>query len=113
MIAVLPETFKDLVPLATMWAQPTEKARDEVRWMASKEEFAAIYQAISSRLDEILEFLDRFSLTEMPADVRRLYLLVAAYAEAAPHHELYQGSNEVPYSFDKRRFIPRHAEELS
>lgn len=32
-------------------------------------------------------------------------------AEAAPHHELYGGSPQVPFSFDARRFVPEHGGE--
>ena len=44
---------------------------------------------------------------EDPAAYNAL-MLASAYAEAAPHHELYGGSAEVPHSFDARRFVPEH-----
>lgn len=110
--APLPAAFADLAPLAERWARPTENARSAVRWSASAEDFAGFYGAMMPRLDAILAALAAHELGAMPADAETLYQLAAAFAEAAPHHELYRGSASVPHSFDARRFVPAHGDSI-
>jgi hypothetical protein len=105
---VLPAGFEDLAPLAQQWARPSENARSDVRWGASSEAFAAFYTAFMPRLDAVLAYLLAFPPTGMPDEARSLFDLTCAFAEAAPHHELYGGSARVPNSFDARRFVPAH-----
>ncbi|KEQ52128.1 hypothetical protein [Sphingobium chlorophenolicum] len=101
----LPAPFADLAPFAAQWARPSENARSEIRWSASKDDFKALYDAMMPRLDDILALLSQHPATGMPEDVHNLFLLACAFAEASPHHELYGGSSAVPYSFDARRFV--------
>ncbi|WP_176593413.1 hypothetical protein [Sphingobium sp. EM0848] len=102
---LLPAPFTDLAPLAAHWARPSENERSEIRWSASAADFRALYEAMMPRLDDILALLSQHPATDMPEDVRNLFLLACAFAEASPHHELYGGSSAVPYSFDARRFV--------
>lgn len=104
----LPAGFEDLAPLAHQWARSSENARSDVRWSASSEAFAAFYAAFMPRLDDVLTYLSAFPPSAMPDDARALLDLTCAFAEAAPHHELYGGSARVPHSFDARRFVPAH-----
>lgn len=104
----LPAPFADLAPFAARWARPTEIERGKIRMAASAADFEQFYQAVMPRLEVILDLLAKYKLDAMPPDVRRLFDLACAFAEAAPHHELYGGSAEVPHSFDAKRVVPTH-----
>jgi len=109
----LPAGFENLVPFAEKWAKPTESGRNAVRWSASADDFARFYEAFMPRLPATLALLDTIALDAMDEAQTHLFLLAAAFAEAAPHHELYGGSAEVPFSFSARRFVPAHGETPS
>ena len=109
----LPAAFADLAGLAARWARPTEKARSEIRWAASPADFAAYYEAMMPHLDAILAHLATCPLEGMSEADTNLFCLATAFAEAAPHHELYKGSADVPFSFSARRFVPGHGDAPS
>lgn len=110
---LLPHDFAELAPFARIWARPTENARSEIRWSASPADFASFYAAVMPRLSEILDSLSTVPLRGMDEAQENLFCLAVAFAEAAPHHELYRGSPDVPFSFSARRFVPGHGEALS
>jgi hypothetical protein len=107
-VHLLPAPFASLQALAERWARSTENARTAVRQNASATDFAEFYEAMMPRLAEVLALLGTFKPGQMPEDVAALFYLATAFAEAAPHHELYGGAAKVPYSFDAARFIPTH-----
>lgn len=107
---IFPPAFEGLETIAQKWAKPTETARDEIRWNATSEEFAAFYETVIPHIDAILDFLSTRQPEDLDKAERRLFYLACAFAEASPHHELYKGSAEVPFSFDARRFVPAHGE---
>lgn len=107
---ILPAGFADLAPLAEQWARPTENSRSAIRWQANAADFAAFYAAMLPRLPEILETLARLPLNGLDEPETNLFNLTAAFAEAAPHHELYGGSADVPFSFAAHRFQPGHGD---
>lgn len=104
----LPQGYEDLAGFAAKWARSTEHARSEIRWAASAADFAAFYEAMMPRLPAILADLGKLPLDGMDEAQTNLFCLAAAFAEAAPHHELYGGSPDVPFSFSARRFVPGH-----
>lgn len=108
--ARLPAGFADLAPFAERWGKASENERNAVRWNASAADFSALYEAMMPRLDEILAILSDRPAPELAEEEQRLFLLACAFAEASPHHELYRGSAEVPFSFDARRFVPAHGD---
>lgn len=112
-LAILPEKFADISHLVDTWARPSENARSEIRWTASKEDFQSLYDQMMPRLDDVLQTLSAYPADDMPADVRNLFMLACAFAEASPHHELYNGSSAVPYSFDARRFVRTDGDSIS
>ena len=108
---ILPAGFEDLAPVAARWARPTENERNALRFEAGAADFAAFRDAMAPRLEALLDYLkDCPPSPEEPAQ-RNALMLACAYAEAAPHHELYGGSAEVPFSFDARRFVPDHGND--
>ena len=101
----LPARFGQLEYLAEKWALPTENQRSARRWSASAEEFQEFYDAVVPCINEILAYLDQFSLEGMPEEALKLFHLALALAEAAPHVEFYKGAAKVPHSFDARRML--------
>lgn len=106
----LPEGFADLEPLAQIWARPTENARNVVRYAATASDFAAFHETLFPRLGALLAYLGDCPAQPETAEQRNALMLACAYAEAAPHHELYGGSSEVPFSFDAHRFVADHGD---
>lgn len=109
----LPQGFEDLSPVARTWARPTENGRSEIRWGAGAADFAAFHATVMPRLPQILGYLNDVPLDAMDEAQTNLFCLAAAFAEAAPHHELYGGSPDVPFSFSARRFVPGHGDTVS
>lgn len=109
----LPAGFEPFGGLAARWARPTEGERSLVRWAASKQDFADFYAAFMPKLDDALRLLADYPLDGPEGPLRNLFELVCAFAEAAPHHELYGGSAAVPHSFSAQRFVPAHRDRPS
>lgn len=109
----LPAAFSDLTPFAEQWGRATENDRSRIRWGASAADFASLYAAVMPRLPDILEELANCALDGMDEAQTNLFNLAAAFAEAAPHHELYGGSADVPFSFAAPRFQPGHGDAAS
>lgn len=108
----LPAGFEDLQPLADRWARPTENARNAVRYAASAADFADFHARMMPRLDDLFALLRQCPPSPDDAGDNLALQLLCAFAEAAPHHDLYGGSPQVPFSFDARRFVPDHGDVL-
>lgn len=107
----LPEGFAGLEAMARKWARPTEDERSAIRYASCAQDFAQFHEAMMPRLPGLLERLAGYDLSPADPAENRALQLVCAFAEAAPHHELYGGSAQVPFSFDARRFVPEHGAE--
>lgn len=107
----LPAEFSDLADLAAKWGLPTENQRSAVRWSATPQEFADLYDRVMPKLEAILVRLAQCSPENMDEAESSLFLLAAGFAEASPHHELYNGSSAVPFSFAAERFRAMHGEQ--
>lgn len=110
-IPQMPAGFEDLAPMAARWARPTENQRNALRFEAIAADFAALDAVMKPRLDALLAYLAGLPAEPAEEADRNALMLACAYAEAAPHHELYGGSAQVPFSFDARRFVPDHGDE--
>lgn len=104
----LPKSFEVLEPLVASWSLPTQNARQQKRIHASKGELRAFYEAMLPRLEDVLAYVDKYPLGELPAEAERLFGLALSLAEVAPHIELYGGDPKVPHSFDETRFVADH-----
>lgn len=102
---MLPDRFRDLEPLASRWALPTEAERHALRLTSTIAELRALYDALMPRIDDILAYLSEFQLESLSAEARNLLHLSFSLAEIGPAVELY-GQPEVPDGYDSRRFIP-------
>ncbi len=84
MSAVLPPEFADLEPF-TDWCLADESARYAKRLSSNMIEMQAFYNAITARAEEALTYCDKFTLGELPDDVRHLmYLLYAMITVSFP-----------------------------
>lgn len=106
----LPEPFTDLEVLAADWSLATQREREQKRAASSADELKTVYDVLLARLDPILEYLNTYRLTELPADAQRLFHLTLSFAEIAPFVECYGGAPTVPNSFDESRFHALHAD---
>jgi len=74
--SLLPPEFADLEPYAEQWCLPTETERFERRMASDMDEMGAFYAAFTPRLEEAIEFCDKYPLDELPDDVARLLQLI-------------------------------------
>jgi hypothetical protein len=109
-MTLLPDGFEKLADLLPIWALPTENARSEKRWRSTPRDFQSFYDAMMPELPRILDLLSRYPLAGAPAEVESLYRLTMAFAEVAPHTEMYGNSAKVPNSFEAARFVAAHGE---
>ncbi len=104
---LLPEAFRDLEPYVASWALATERERSAKRQTSTMAELRAFYDAVLPRMEEILAYMARFPLDNIPDDVRRLFFLTLSLAEVAPAVELF-GQPSVVDGCDIARFVPTH-----
>lgn len=108
----LPEQFQQLQKFANIWALPTELQRSEQRWIANEAQYQDFYDAMLPILDDVLAYLDQYQIGAIPENVLPLYHLALAFAESAPHTELYANQSQVPNSFEASRFQAAHGNEI-
>ena len=101
----LPERFVDLEPFLD-WSVEPESARTARKVNASMDEVRAFYDAMMPRLDEVLEYLERYFGKSMPTPAHRLYLLSLSLVGVATLVELYE-QREVVEACDPLRFVPQ------
>jgi hypothetical protein len=74
--ARLPAAFADLEAFAATWCLATESERYARRMSSSMDEMQAFYDAFFSRVNEAVDYCDKFPLDDLPDDARRLLQLV-------------------------------------
>lgn len=94
-----------LVAKHETWNRPTHDERWAARRRATPQELREFYDDVRPLLRDILAECDRFPLGELPETHYGLLNLAFAFAEVAPHVELYGGSAKVPNSFDEAKFV--------
>lgn len=99
----LPSGFSDLERFAD-WMLPTTVERNRKRLASSMDEISALYNALLPRLEEVLAYLDQFSLEEMPQDALRLLFLTLSLAEVSIGVELFH-EPKVTGGCDPARFV--------
>ena len=102
--ATLPAQFNELERFVEEWALPTQAERHRRRLSSSIEALRALYDAIVPRMDEIIGYLNQFTVEEQPSDARRLFYLTMSLAEIAMAVELFKQPAVVD-GFDPRRFL--------
>jgi hypothetical protein len=75
---LLPSAFAELEDYARIWCLPTETERWNARVSAAMPELRDFYDAFFPRLEEAIEYCDKFPLDNLPDDV--LHLLQMIYS---------------------------------
>ena len=104
--ARLPEQFRDLEQWLA-WSLETEGERSDQRQASTMEDITAFYGAMLARMEEVLPYLEQFSLEELPDDAQRLFYLTLSLAEVAPAVEQF-GQPSVVDGHDIKRFVATH-----
>lgn len=102
----LPDQFADLEPFAA-WSLATERERSRRRLASTMPEIQAFYGAILPRAAAIIEYLNGFSLDEMPLREKALFHMLLSLAEVANAVEIFQQPGVID-GFDPERFTPKH-----
>ena len=89
MSALLPPEFAEFEKYAAHWCLPTETERFERRMASDMDEMGAFYAAFSARLDEAIEFCDKYPLDELPENVQRLLQLIHSYVMVSMAVEIF------------------------
>ncbi|MBM4256515.1 MAG: hypothetical protein FJ147_11560 [Deltaproteobacteria bacterium] len=109
---LLPSQFSDLEPLAEKWAFATQNQREACRRARTPGEIRELYDVLLTRMDAILDYLNQFTLENMPPEAQRLMYLTFALAEVAPYVECYNSNPWVPDSFEDIRMVAVHGERV-
>ena len=72
----LPSAFAELEAFAEKWCLPTEAERWNMRMATSMLVMREFYEAFSPRLEEAIEYCDKFPLDDLPDDALNLLHLV-------------------------------------
>jgi hypothetical protein len=73
---LLPSALAELEPYARTWCLPSEAERWDRRMASSMGEMGEFYDAFFPRLEEAIEYCDKFSLDDMPEDALHLLHLI-------------------------------------
>jgi hypothetical protein len=72
----LPSAFAELERFAETWCLPTETERWNQRLASSMAEMHEFYDAFFPRLEEAIDYCDKFSLDDLPDDALNLLHLI-------------------------------------
>jgi hypothetical protein len=98
MDTALPKGFEALAPFAEVWGQlDSQGSRYLQRQSCSLAELRAFYDAVSPRLEEIFDHLDKFPMDALPAPEALLYRTVLGLTEVGQALEVF-GQPGVPYA---------------
>lgn len=94
---MLPKQFADLEPFARVWALPSGGERYARRLASSMDELEDFYDAIFPRAEEIMSYLDRFELDDLPDDALNLLRLMYALSTVSASVDIFK-QQKVPES---------------
>ncbi|WP_068079777.1 hypothetical protein [Novosphingobium rosa] len=100
--ATLPEGFADLLPF-TDWCLASETERNIHRHTVGMPRILAFRDAILPRVDDIVAYLERNRLEDMPESDLPLMHMLLSLAEIAPAIEFYNQPAVID-GYDSRRF---------
>jgi hypothetical protein len=86
---MLPSAFAELEEFAQTWCLPTEAERWNQRLLSTMAEMREFYQAFFPRLEEAIEYCDKFSLHDMPEDAVHLLHLIYSLVMVAMAVEIF------------------------
>ena len=86
---MLPSAFAELEGFAQTWCLPTEAERWNQRLASSMLEMREFYDAFFPRVEEAIEYCDKFSLDELPDDALNLLHLIYSLVMVAMAVEIF------------------------
>jgi hypothetical protein len=86
---LLPSAFAEFEGFAQTWCLPTEAERWNQRLASSMVEMRDFYRAFFPRLEEAIEYCDKFSLDELPEDALNLLHLIYSLVMVAMAVEIF------------------------
>ena len=95
----LPSAFAELERFAAKWCLPTEAERWNTRMATSMLEMREFYEAFSPRLEEAIDYCDKFPLDDMPDDALDLLHLIYSMVMVSMAVEVF-GQNKPTDSAD-------------
>lgn len=87
--AMLPTAFAELEDLARIWCLATEAERWNQRMSSSMAEMREFYDAFFPRLEEAIDYCDKFPLDDMPEDAVHLLHLIYSLVMVAMAVEIF------------------------
>jgi hypothetical protein len=87
--ALLPSAFAELEEFAQIWCLPTEAERWNQRLASSMAEMREFYDAFFPRVEEAIEYCDKFSLDDIPEDAVHLLHLIYSLVMVAMAVEIF------------------------
>ena len=104
--SLLPAQFRDLEQWIA-WSLATEQERSHRRQASTMKDIKTFYDAMLARMEEVLPYLDQFSVDALPEDATRLFYLTLSLAEVAPAVEQF-GQPSVVDGYEVKRFMVQH-----
>ena len=86
---LLPSAFAELEEFAEIWCLPTEAERWNQRLASSMAEMREFYDAFFPRVEEAIEYCDKFPLEDLPDDALRLLHLIYSLVMVAMAVEIF------------------------
>jgi hypothetical protein len=87
--ALLPSAFAELEGFAQIWCLPTEAERWNQRLASGMAEMREFYDAFFPRLEEAIEYCDKFPLDDVPEDAVHLLHLIYSLVMVAMAVEVF------------------------
>ena len=105
--SLLPKQFHELEQWIA-WSLATEQERSARRQASSMADIKTFYDAMLARMEEVLPYLEQFSVDALPEDATRLFYLTLSLAEVAPAVEQF-GQPSVVDGYDVKRIAVQHS----
>lgn len=90
MTAKLPSAFAELEPFVEIWCLATEDERWHRRLASSMAEMREFYDAFFPRVEEAIDYCDKFPLDDMPEDAVNLLHLIYSLVMVAMAVEIFK-----------------------
>ena len=102
----LPSQFSDLQNFVDEWALDNEAARYQKLHSVTLPQLKVFYEAMLSRIEIILPYLDQYTISSLPSDAKVLYNLTMTFAETAHPVDLNWTDVDFPdaYAWDQFEF---------
>ena len=82
-MSLLPDQFSDLESKFRDWILPTDGQRVKRRMIATLPEAREFYDELTPRVPDLLGYIDRFSIDDLPAEAKNCWYLLASFIQAA------------------------------